>query len=367
MKDKYLASQVNTTQGNYRVIVGKSILSELGKELDSASLTNKKCFLIADKAMFPKNIKFIHEALESHGYITNSFSTDFSESLKNYTSVENIYNWLAEMRTERKDFIISFGGGVAGDLIGFVASTYLRGIPFVQIPTTLAAMTDASIGGKVGYNLPQGKNLVGSFFQPKLVFEDLDFLDSLPPREKNSGWAEAIKHSLIIDNNLFNDFDKEYEKIFTLNSEYSANILKRSVKIKADIVSKDEFETGNERIKLNYGHTIGHAIEKITNYKDFLHGEAVSVGMMAAINISKELGMVSESTVEKQKQILQKYQLPVKAPGLNAEKIFEAIKMDKKNSNGRVKWVLLKSIGESKIVQNVSDEIIMKSINKILY
>ena len=366
MKDKYLASQVNTSQGSYRIIVGKSILSELGKELDIANLKDKKCFLIADKAMFPKNIKLIHEALESHGYITNSFSTEFSESIKSYETVEKIYNWLADMKIERKDLIISFGGGVAGDIIGFVASTYLRGIPFIQIPTTLAAMTDASIGGKVAYNLPQGKNLVGSFFQPKLVFEDLDFLNSLPSREKNSGWAEAIKHSLIIDESLFKEFDKEYENIYELNSEYSANILKRSVKIKADIVSKDEFETGNERIKLNYGHTIGHAIEKVTNYENYLHGEAVSVGMMAAIYISKELGMVTNSIVQKQKQILKKYQLPVKAKGLNAEKIFEAIKMDKKNSNGRVKWVLLKSIGESKIVQNVSDEIIMKSINMVL-
>tara|TARA_B110000438_G_scaffold151970_1_gene146002 strand:+ start:4108 stop:5211 length:1104 start_codon:yes stop_codon:yes gene_type:complete len=366
MKDKYLASEVNTSQGNYRVIVGKSIINELGKELDSAGLINKKCFLIADKSMFPKNIKFIHESLESHGYITNSFSTDFSESLKNYNTVEKIYNWLADMKTERKDFIISFGGGVAGDIIGFVASTYLRGIPFVQIPTTLAAMTDASIGGKVAYNLNHGKNLVGSFFQPKLVFEDLDFLNSLPFREKNSGWAEAIKHSLIIDENLFNEFDKDYEQIFNLDTEFSANILKKSVKIKADIVSKDEFETGNERIKLNYGHTIGHAIEKVTNYGNFLHGEAVSIGMMAAINISKELGMVTNTLVEKQKQILEKYQLPIKAEGLSAEKIFEAIKMDKKNSDGKVKWVLLKSIGVSKVVQNVSDEIIMKSIKKVL-
>ena len=207
---------------------------------------------------------------------------------------------------------------------------------------------------------------MGSFFQPKLVFEDLDFLNSLPSREKNSGWAEAIKHSLIIDENLFKEFDKKYEKIFNLDTDFSANILKQSVKIKADIVSKDEFETGNERIKLNYGHTIGHAIEKVTNYKDFLHGEAVSIGMMAAINISKDLGMVTNTLVEKQKQILLKYQLPIKAKGLNAEKIFEAIRMDKKNSDGKVKWVLLKSIGESEIVQNVSDEIIMESIKNVV-
>ena len=366
MNDKYLASQVNTSQYNYRVIVGKSILNELGKELNSAGLANKKCFLIADKVMFPKNIKFIHESLESQGYITNSFSTDFSESLKNYQTVENIYNWLADMKTERKDFIISFGGGVTGDIVGFVASTYLRGIPFVQIPTTLAAMTDASIGGKVGYNLSHGKNLVGSFFPPKLVFEDLDFLNSLPAREKNSGWAEAIKHALILDENLFEEFDKKYKNIFALDTEFSANILKKSVKIKADIVSKDEFETGDERIKLNYGHTIGHAIEKVTNYGNFLHGEAVSIGMMAAIYISEELGMVTNSLVEKQEQILEKYQLPIKANGLNPEKIFEAIKMDKKNSNGKVKWVLLKSIGESKIVQNVSDDIVMQSIKKVV-
>lgn len=367
MNNNYLASEVNTSQGNYRVIVGRDILKELGNELDYAGLGGKKCFLISDKSMFPKNTKILHESLESQGFITNSLSIDFSESLKNYKTVSKLYNWLADMKVERKDFIISFGGGVAGDIVGFVASTYLRGIPFIQIPTTLAAMTDASIGGKVAYNLDHGKNLVGTFYQPKLVFEELSFLDTLPEREKISGWAEAIKHSIILDKNLFDEFKLNRKKIYDLDNDFSAEILKRSVKIKADIVSKDEFETGEDRIKLNYGHTVGHAIEKVSNYNSFLHGEAVSIGMMVAIKISEKIGMINQSTVIEQKNILEDYNLPTTAENIDKQKIFEAIKMDKKNVDGKVKWILLDGLGKSKIVRGVDDKIVNEAINEVIF
>jgi len=366
MENKYLAAKVNTTQGDYRVIVGKSILSQLGKELNIANLNNKKCFLISDKSMFPKLTKTVHESLESEGFVTNSLSMEFSEELKTHKTVSNIYNWLADMKAERQDFIISMGGGVAGDIIGFAASTYLRGIPFVQIPTTLASMTDAAIGGKVAYNLPEGKNLVGSFYQPKLVFEDLDFLDTLPKREKTSGWAEAIKHSLIQDYELYKEFDENHETIFNLDNEYSAEILKRSVAIKAKIVSNDEFERGEERIKLNYGHTVGHAIEKISNFSQYLHGEAVSIGMMVAANISMRMGFITKNEVHNQENILKKYNLPVQLENIDVNSILEAIKMDKKNANGKVKWVLLESIGKAIISQDVKEKMVIESINDIL-
>lgn len=366
MNNKFLAAKVNTSQGDYRVIVGKSILNTLGPELENANLKNKRCFLISDKSMFPKKTKQLHESLESQGFITNSFSMEFSEELKTLETVTKIYNWLADMKAERKDFIISLGGGVAGDIIGFVASTYLRGMPFVQIPTTLAAMTDAAIGGKVAYNLPVGKNLVGAFYQPKLVFEDLDFLDSLPEREKTSGWAEAIKHSLILDKDLFEEFYKNHDQIYKLDNEYSAEILKRSVAIKAQIVSNDEFETGDERIKLNYGHTVGHAIEKISNYSEYLHGEAVSIGMMVAANISLRMGFINKDLVNRQEEILKNYNLPVKLNGIGLDDILEAVKMDKKNVGGRVKWVLLESLGKATISQEVSEDIISESILEVM-
>ncbi|KAA1294307.1 MAG: 3-dehydroquinate synthase [Chloroflexi bacterium] len=366
MNNNYLASEVKTTQGNYRVIVGKDILGEMKSELEYAGLKGKKCFLIADKSMFPKNTKRLHESLESQGFITNSFSIEFSESLKNYDTVNKIYNWLADMKAERKDFILSFGGGVTGDIVGFVASSYLRGMPFIQVPTTLAAMTDASIGGKVAYNLEHGKNLVGAFYQPKLVFEELNFLSSLPEREKISGWAEAIKHSIILDKNLFEDFKLNRDKIYNLDNVYSAEILKRSVKIKGDIVSQDEFETGEERIKLNYGHTVGHAIEKVSNFNSYLHGEAVSIGMMVAIKISEKIGMIDKSSEIEQKAILENYNLPTFAKNLDKSKIFEAIKMDKKNVDGKVKWVLLNSIGKAQIVRGVDESIVKEAISEVI-
>jgi len=366
MENKYLEATINTSQGDYRVIVGKSILGELGKELYKANLNNKKCFLIADKSMFPKQTKNLHESLESQGFITNSLSMEFSEEIKTHATVSKIYNWLADMKAERKDFIISMGGGVAGDIIGFAASTYLRGIPFIQIPTTLASMTDAAIGGKVAYNLPEGKNLVGSFYQPKLVFEDLDFLHSLPEREKTSGWAEAIKHSLIQNIDLFKEFEENHERIYKLDNDYSAEILKKSVAIKAKIVSEDEFERGDERIKLNYGHTVGHAIEKISNYNQYLHGEAVSIGMMAAANISMRKGFITKEIVDRQEKILNKYNLPVKIKNIEIKKILDAIKMDKKNSNGKVKWVLLDSIGNAIISQEIDEKIVIESLKEVI-
>ena len=366
MKNKYLASEVNTSQGNYRIIVGKSILNLLGRELEYAGIEKKKCFIIADKSMFPKKVKLLHETMESFGYRTNTFSLELNEENKNYNSVSKIYDWLSTMKAERSDFIVSFGGGVAGDIIGFTASSYLRGIPYIQVPTTLAAMTDAAIGGKTAYNLDTGKNLVGSFNQPKLVFEDLDFLNTLPIREKNSGWAEAIKHALISDEKLFEEFENNKQVIINLDTEYAAEILKKSVGIKAQVVSKDEFERGEDRIKLNYGHTIGHAIEKVTKFKKYLHGEAVSIGMMVSIYISLNLGLVNIDSVKRQKNILNSYGLPTNDKNLNAEELIEAIQMDKKNVDGNVRWILLRNIGEAIIEENVSPEIVKSSISKII-
>lgn len=367
MKNKYLAAEVRTSQGNYRVIVGKNILDLLGKELEFTAIKKKTCFIIADKSMFPKKVKLLHETMETFGYKTNTFSLELSEENKNYNSVSKIYDWLSTMKAERTDFILSFGGGVAGDIIGFAASSYLRGMPYIQVPTTLASMTDAAIGGKTGYNLATGKNLVGSFNQPKLVFEDLDFLQTLPIREKNSGWAEAIKHALISDVNLFEEFESNKINIINLDTEYAAEILKKSVRIKAQVVSKDEFERGQDRIKLNYGHTIGHAIEKVTKFKKYLHGEAVSLGMMVSINISLNLGIVNTDTVERQKNILTNYGLPTNDKNLNIEELLEAIQMDKKNVDGKVRWVLLRNIGEAIIEDNVSLDVVKSSISKIIY
>ena len=221
MDNTDLAAEVKSSQGNYRIVVGNSILEKIPSEIKNFTNT-KNIFIIADKVLFPMQVLNISEILERNGYKTNALTVDFSEANKNLDTVNYIYKWLSKLLVERNNLIISIGGGVTGDLVGFVASTWLRGIPYVQIPTTLASMVDASIGGKVGVNLTEGKNLIGSFYHPKLVFQDLSFLSTLPEREYNSGWAEIIKHGLIQDKKLLGEIE-----LFSNQSNQLIEIIKK--------------------------------------------------------------------------------------------------------------------------------------------
>ena len=365
MNNLHLADVVKSSQGNYRIIVGHNIVDSLPKELNLCT-NNKKIFLIADKALFPKQVLELSELLEKNGFETNILSVDFNESNKNIETIKYIYSWLAEMLVERKDTIVSFGGGVAGDVVGYVASTWLRGVPYIQIPTTLAAMADASIGGKVGINLDSGKNLVGSFYQPKLVFQDLKYLSTLPKREFDSGWAEVIKHGLILDEKLFFELENiENIEQKNVSDTKIINIVKKSAKIKSEIISGDEFEEGN-RILLNYGHTIGHALEKITEYKKFLHGEAVSVGMMVAAKISKKIGLINSETVKRQQDILKKFNLPVTLNFDKTEMIIQTTRIDKKSTDGNIKWVLLNGIGQATVKNKIHENMVISCIKDII-
>ncbi|MDP7628631.1 MAG: 3-dehydroquinate synthase, partial [SAR202 cluster bacterium] len=269
-------------------------------------------------------------------------------------------------KAERGHLILAVGGGVVGDLAGFVAATYLRGIPFVQVPTTLLAMMDASIGGKVAVDMPQGKNLVGAFYQPRFVLSDVETLKTLPVRELTSGWAEAIKHGLILDDGLLDTFENNVSEIKSLDSEIATAIIRKSVAIKAGVVSQDEKETLGIRILLNYGHTIGHAIESITGYTKYLHGEAVSVGMMGAAKIGELLQIMDVDEVERQKEILQAYGLPISAPGLNSESIISAMTSDKKTTGGSINWVLLNGIGNAITSNDVPDKYVSEALKFVL-
>jgi len=280
--------------------------------------------------------------------------------------VQHVYSWLAERKAERGHLIIAVGGGVVGDMAGFVAATYLRGMPFVQVPTTLLAMMDASVGGKVAVDLPQGKNLVGAFYQPKFVLSDVETLLSLPDRELTSGWAEAIKHGLILDANLLDTFENKLDEVKSLDRDIATEIIRKSVAIKANIVSKDEKETLGIRILLNYGHTIGHAIESSTGYTEYLHGEAVSIGMMAAARIGQLMGTLDENDTRRQENILEAYGLPVRAPGLISEEVIEATTSDKKTSEGAIRWVLLKGLGNAVTNNKVSEDYVLDAVNFVI-
>jgi 3-dehydroquinate synthase len=363
--DPNLAAIVNTTQGSYRVIVGRGVIDDLGSELRKTGLQGR-AFLVADAVMFPTQVSRAHEALERGGYETHVFALELGEANKNLKTVETVYSWLAERLADRGDIVVAMGGGVAGDLIGFAAATWLRGVAVVQVPTSLAAMVDSSIGGKTGVNIPQGKNLLGAFHQPKLVLQDVAHLETLPPREMAAGWAEAVKHGLILDAHLLDTFERLAPQMIALEGDEPVAAIRRSVAIKGESVSADEFETGDERVLLNYGHTVAHAIEAVSGYGRYLHGEAVAVGMMAAAGIAERLGMIDTELVERQRRVLESYNLPVRASGLAAEVIIDATRSDKKSRGGTIRWVLLEGPGRATTRRDVPDEIVLDAVRAIL-
>ena len=308
-----LAATVHHSGGSYPVVAGWDILDDLGERLVDVGVRGAAYIITDDNVMNPYGRR-VQRSLQAAGVPAHCFIIPSGETSKSFELAQAIYQWLAERRAERGHAIVSVGGGVPGDLGGFVAATYLRGMPFVQVPTSMAAMVDASIGGKVAINLPAAKNLVGAFYQPKGVFADASALSTLGKRELAEGWAEAIKHGFILDAELVDVFEEHAEALMDVDPEISADIIRRSMAIKADVVSQDERETLGIRILLNYGHTIGHALEASTEYGRFLHGEGVSVGMMGAARMAAEMGLMPPAIVDRQQRLLERFSLPISAP-----------------------------------------------------
>jgi 3-dehydroquinate synthase len=279
---------------------------------------------------------------------------------------QSIYAWLIEHRVERGHAIVALGGGMVGDLAGFVAATVLRGIALVQAPTSLLAMVDAAIGGKVAVDLPEGKNLVGAFYQPRLVAADPSMLATLPERARIEGWAEAAKHGLILDEALFRTFEARADALLALEPDITTQVIRRSMAIKADVVSRDERETTGLRMLLNYGHTIGHAIEVTAGYGRYLHGEAVAIGTMGAALISARVAGLPPSDVERQRRLLERLRLPTRAEGLDAEAVLSAMSRDKKVEAGAIRWVLLEAIGRAVIRQDVPAELVRQVVRELV-
>lgn len=350
------AAIVKTSAGEHPIYIGWDNLSDLGRTTRQAGLTGRAALLV-DAGIAATHGERAAESLRSAGFTVAVREVPPGETSKSLAAAAALYEWLAVHRFERRDTIVAMGGGVAGDLGGFVAATYLRGIALVQVPTTLLAMTDSSIGGKTAVNLPQGKNLVGAFYQPRLIFADVSLLKTLPPRELASGWAEVIKHGLILDRQLFEDLEAAAPEAARLDPERATDVIARSAAIKAAVVTQDERETGL-RMLLNYGHTIGHAIENVGGYGALYHGEAVAVGIHGAARIGEHLGLTDAATSERQLAILAAYGLPVRVPGLAVERLREAMKLDKKVVGSRNRWILLEDIGRAAIKTDVPNEIV---------
>ena len=348
---------------SYPIKIDSGLLARLGTECAELNL-GARCAVISDSTVARRYAKPALTALAKAGFDPVLIRFPAGETAKSLRNVQSCYDHLSAHRLERKSFIVALGGGVVGDLAGFVAATYLRGIPFVQVPTTLLAQVDSSVGGKVGVNLKAGKNLVGSFHQPKLVLCDLDTLNTLPRREYRAGLAEVIKYGIIYDADLFAQLESELPALLERNPDVLQSVIARCCEIKADVVGQDETEAGLRAI-LNFGHTIGHALEAISRYGKFLHGEAISIGQVAAAQISAELSGLSADDMVRIANLFRRAGLPITVP-LNAarrQQLLQAMQLDKKVSAGEVRFVLAESIGKVRWGQQVPVELIDQCLN----
>jgi 3-dehydroquinate synthase len=330
---------------SYDIKIGTGLLARVGRECARLALS-RRCVIISDRNVAPRYGQAVREALAKAGFTAALVTIPAGETAKSLKTLEACYAQLAAQRLERKSFIVALGGGVVGDLAGFVAATYLRGLPFVQVPTTLLAQVDSSVGGKVGLNLNAGKNLVGAFHQPRLVLCDLATLASLPVREYRAGLAEVIKYGIIYDAGLFRRLERDLPRLLRRDQRTLAAIVARCCEIKADVVRQDETESGLRAI-LNFGHTIGHALEAISHYGKYLHGEAIAIGQVAAAKLSAQVLGLPAKEVERIERIFQRAGLPtqVKLNAPQRQKILTAMSLDKKVSGGEIKFVLARRIG----------------------
>ncbi len=333
-------------QRRYAIKIGDRLLHRLGAECARLKL-GARCAIITDTNVGRQYAKPAYNSLLGAGFEPSLIVVPAGETAKSLKTVQSCYDRLESHRLERNSFIVALGGGVVGDLAGFVAATYLRGIPFVQVPTTLLAQVDSSVGGKVGVNLKAGKNLVGAFHQPRLVLCDLSTLGTLPASQYRAGLAEVIKYGIIYDPALFARLERELPALLRREPRILAAIVARCCQIKADVVGQDETEGGLRAI-LNFGHTIGHAIEAISGYGKYLHGEAISIGQIAAARLSAALTGLPTKDVTRITDLFRGAGLPaqVRLNAIQRTKLLSAMKLDKKVSNGEIKFVLANRIGK---------------------
>lgn len=348
---------------SYEIHIAGGLLAGIGKACARLGL-GKRCAIVTDDQVAPLYANKIEQSLQAAGFDTFTFAVPHGEPSKRLEMAQRGYDALAAHRLERGSFILALGGGVVGDLAGFLAATYLRGIAFVQVPTTLLAQVDSSVGGKVGINLKAGKNLVGAFHQPRAVFCDLDTLDTLSEREFRAGMAEVIKYGIIYDARLFARLERELPQLMRREAKPLGAVIARCCEIKAEVVGQDETESGLRAI-LNFGHTIGHAIEATAGYGKFLHGEAISIGQVAAAQLSVALTGLSQAEAARIEGLLVKTGLPtqLKVDARRRQRMLDAMKLDKKSSGGEVKFVLAQKIGAVLFGQKVPTALISQAIS----
>lgn len=355
--------RVKLGERSYDICIGSNILGEIGAKL-KAFKTSPKIAIISNPAVFNLYGKKVFNSIRAAGFDVISVIIPDGEKYKDINTVQKIYGELLKHRLDRKSALIALGGGVIGDITGFVASTYMRGIDYIQIPTTLLAQVDSSVGGKTGVNHKLGKNMIGTFYQPKLVWIDIDTLKTLPKRELVAGLAEVVKYGVIWDTKFFKFLEDNRDKILSLDKKVLGHILKCSCTIKAGVVSKDEKESGLRAI-LNYGHTIGHAIETVTEYRKFLHGEGVAIGMHLEAKLAEIMGFLKIHDVLRIKALINSYGLPSEMPkNLNVNSLMSSMQLDKKAVAGELKFILPERIGKVRIQKGVEAKTILQALQK---
>jgi 3-dehydroquinate synthase len=353
--------RVELAERSYDISIGWNILDKIGEAVKSFGLS-PKISIVSNPTVFSLYGKRVSDSIKKAGFDVIAVIIPDGEEYKDLLWVQHIYDELLNDKLDRLSALVALGGGVIGDITGFAASTYMRGISYIQVPTTLLAQVDSSVGGKTGVNHKLGKNMIGTFWQPRLVWIDVEALKTLPKRELLAGLVEVIKYGVILDEGLFDFIETNREKILSLESNSLIHIIKRSCEIKAEVVSKDERESGLRSI-LNYGHTIGHAIETATEYKRYLHGEAVAIGMYLEARLSQMLDLIGRKQVFRIKDLIDSYGLPSEVPAdLDINRIFSSIQLDKKAVAGELKFILPEKIGKVRIHKGVTE----KSIRKVL-
>jgi 3-dehydroquinate synthase len=352
--------RVELAERSYDIIIGSNILDTLGENLKGLSLSPRVA-IVSNPTVFSLYGERVSESIRRSGYDLLIITIPDGEQYKNLETVTHIYDELLKHKLDRKSALFALGGGVVGDITGFAASTYMRGISCIQVPTTLLAQVDSSVGGKTGVDHALGKNMIGSFWQPGLVWIDVETLKTLPKREVLAGLAEVIKYGVIYDKGLFDFLETSRDMILNLDHNALVHIIKRSCRIKAEVVAKDERESGLRAI-LNYGHTIGHAIETVTGYTRFLHGEAVAIGMYREAVLSRLLGFITQEQVTKIKAVIDSYGLPSEMPpDLNMDRFLASTQLDKKTEAGQLKFILPEKIGAVRIHKGITEKVIRES------
>ena len=359
MTEEAITVSVELPGREYDVIIGNGILSSSGKPIASLDL-GVRCAVISDSNVAPLYSEILCESLRKEGIQPFPVNIEAGEASKSMACAEKVCRQMITDGHDRHSFVIALGGGVIGDLAGFAAAIFYRGIPFVQIPTTIVAQVDSSVGGKTGVNTPEGKNLIGSFHQPRLVVADTATLKSLPDREFNEGFAEVIKHAAIRDDGMLED-------IMAINDrENLVPMIARNVAIKGRIVEEDEKETTGIRAHLNYGHTIGHAIEAAGGYGQFLHGEAISLGLIAANHISCTRAGLSATQSAQIRLALEKFDLPTSmTAGMDSDLLLKLIKKDKKFNKGGIRFVVVPELGRAELRNDITESDIISAIQSL--